>query len=224
MSAVHQVWTLREPSKYSQAVCVDWQAGDWCGCKRVGWMCSTVRPEEVRKHGLLCISPPDLQLRRASTWHNSQDHVRAATSGSRAKTCHTHPLSFHHKDKRKAHGEAFKREKYPHLILSLNAVRAPGSTAEVHPRSLLHWCGDLVSVLAPAWRIPLGKTQKNPLQAWLSHFVFQKKLHSPFGRYIYDYYLSINTSVSIVRVRCPASGLTRQWTLAFLKNTVIQPL
>lgn len=65
----HQVYVLRDSplasqcsthnqyNKYLEAVWANWQAGDWCGCKGVGWMDGTDQPDEVRKRGSHCIWP-----------------------------------------------------------------------------------------------------------------------------------------------------------------------
>lgn len=66
----HQVYILRDSplasrrrsthnqhNKYLEAVWANWQAGDWCGCKRVGRMDGTDQPDEVRKQGSRCIWP-----------------------------------------------------------------------------------------------------------------------------------------------------------------------
>lgn len=49
--------TRNQYNKYLLAVCANCQAGDWCGCKRVGWVDGTDRPDEVRKQSSRCIWP-----------------------------------------------------------------------------------------------------------------------------------------------------------------------
>ena len=88
-----QLSTRNQHNKYLLAVCVNWQAGDWCGCRRVGWIDGTDQPDEVRKQSSRCIWPSWSPIK----WGITQSRPCEQTSAWLAKTCLTHPLSFHHR-------------------------------------------------------------------------------------------------------------------------------
>ncbi len=92
----NQCHTHNQNNKYLLAVCTNWQAGDWCGCKRVGWMDGTDQPDGVRKqsscyiwHSWYPIKQGIDITQQSRPWEPPLDHQPRYVTHTR--------FSFHHK-------------------------------------------------------------------------------------------------------------------------------
>lgn len=143
-----------------------------------------------------------------------------ATSGSAAKTCHPHTLSFHHKPRGEDRQADRHTEEIPALKFCLHIQTKPMRAEKI----LIP--GALKSGLGSSFDASLGDCgqEKSSKSKVFLAIRFLASTLDPTSQYIYDYHLSITPWASSVGVLWPASSLTSQWTLAFLKNTVIQAL
>lgn len=139
-----------------------------------------IGPMRSESKALAAFGPADLQLNRALTAPNRTDRTSHLRMAGQDGS-HTHFCS---------HRPQTHKGKINVRKIFLFSHKARGREEDQPLTHLLgRWACNLVSTYSLA-----------------SHVSSLKIQH----QYIYDYYLSINTSVSIVGVRCPASGLTRQ--------------
>lgn len=180
-----------------------------------------ISPMRSASAALDAFGPTDLQLNRAVTSNNTADHVSnlRVSCQDLSRTASSFSLTKEKKERERNTCTSFLSAALKFVFICRQSLQRPSGGS---PHSYLLWFYFL-QVCLPAAAAPLRRKQWNPLKIYQAIRFLAPKIGAP-SQYIYDFYLSINTSVSIVGVCCPASGLTRQWTLAFLKNTVIQPL
>lgn len=169
-------------------------------------MDGTDQPDEVRQQSSGCVWPSPSPVKQGT---DITQYSRPCEPPLDHQPRHvTHTLSaFTTSQGGRIDMQADRHKKSLHLILSLYTDRQSQRTQRgflipslLKSGSRSSFCASLVCF---GWE-GNGKSKS------LLTIRFLASTMDPTSQYIYDYYLSINASVSSVGVHCPASGLTRQ--------------